>query len=233
MKNKVIFFTIFAVLGLLALQVPINYLTGAKVKFTLFDLFAPVSAGFLGTPLGVAAVATMQLVNLAFHGFTNIDSSNILKLVATLRIVPMAFGVWYFAHAASKTSSKKLLIVPLLAIVAFNLHPFGRGAWVYSMFWLIPLLVWPFRSKSIIARSLGSTFTAHSVGGAMWIWAFNLPSAVWLGMIPVVALERSIFALGMSASYILFNNVFTFLNAKKILPSGLNLSKKHLIKKSS
>jgi hypothetical protein len=229
-RNRILFVLFFVVLGFVALQIPVNTLAGSRVKFTLFDLFAPISGAFLGTGLGVISVLAMQLSNLAFHGFGVVDNSSILKLVATLRIVPMMFGVWFFAHAASARASQKMLIVPLLSIIIFNLHPIGRTAWVYSMFWLIPFLVWPFCKKSLVARSLGSTFTAHSVGGAIWIWAFNLPQAAWISLIPVTAMERSIFALGISASYILMNNILAYLSIWKLLPSGITYNKKYLFK---
>lgn len=218
-KNKTFFLFLFIVLGFVALQIPINTLAGSRVKFTLFDLFAPIAGAFLGTFLGIISVLAMQIVNLALHGFSNIDKGSLIRLLPTL------FGVWFFAKKEGK-----LLIVPALSIIAFNLHPVGRAVWFYSLFWLIPFLVWPFRERFLILRSLGATFTAHSVGGAIWIWAFNLPAAVWIGLIPVVILERSIFALGISASYILMNNILAYLSFKKLLPTGISVDKKYLYK---
>jgi len=81
-----------------------------------------------------------------------------------------------------------------------------------------------------VLRSLGATFTAHAVGGAIWIWVFNLPAAVWISLIPVVIMERGIFALGISASYILMNNVLAYLSSKKLIPIGITLDKKYLLK---
>lgn len=225
MKSKLVFVLFFVVLGLIALQIPVNTLEGSNVKFTLFDLLAPASGAFLGTPFGIIAVLTMQAGNLLFHGSSSINNDSILKLIATLRFLPLIFGVWFFSKKEGK-----LLIVPALSIIAFNLHPVGRTVWFYSLFWLIPFLVWPFRDRFLLARSLGATMTSHAVGGAVWIWAFNLPANVWISLIPVVILERSIFALGISASYILMNNVLGYLSAKKLLPAGVNYNKKYLLK---
>ena len=172
----------------------------------------------------------MQLFNLIIHGFTNIDNSSILKLAATLRFLPMAFGVWYFASAQKKAGNSKLiLLIPLLSIIIFNLHPVGRTVWFYSLFWFIPLLVWSFRQRFLVARSLGSTFTAHAVGGAVWIWAFNLPAGVWISLIPVVILERTIFALGISASYIFLNNILALLAKNRILTGVFSFDKKYVL----
>lgn len=222
MKNKLFFVLFFIVIGFIALQIPINTLEGSKVKFTLFDLFAPISGAFLGTPIGVVSVLLMQVGNLLFHGFSSVNNDSILKLIATLRFLPLVFGVWFFAKKEGK-----LLVVPALAIIAFNLHPIGRTVWFYSLFWVIPFLVWPFRDRFLLARSLGSTMTAHAVGGAVWIWAFNLPANIWISLIPVVILERSIFTLGISASYILMNNILGYLSAKRLMPRGITFDQKY------
>src|SRR3990167_3184909 len=230
-KSRICFLIFFIVVGYIALQIPVNVLVGAKVKFTLFDLFSPISGAFLGSSLGIFAVVVMQLFNLIIHGFTNIDNSSILKLAATLRFLPMAFGVWFFALSKKKTGNSKLiLLIPLLSIMIFNLHPVGRTVWFYSLFWFIPLLAWPLRQRFLVARSLGSTFTAHAIGGAVWIWAFNLPANVWISLIPVVALERGIFALGISASYLIFNNVLALLSKNRILAGVLSFDKKYVLR---
>src|SRR3990170_2631498 len=105
-KSRIWFLLFFIVVGFIALQIPINVLVGAKVKFTLFDLFAPISGAFLGSPLGIFAVVVMQMVNLIIHGFTNIDNSSILKFAATLRFLPLIFGVWYFSLSFKGVSLK-------------------------------------------------------------------------------------------------------------------------------
>jgi len=206
-------------LGFIALQIPFRNIVGSQVNFTLFDWFAPISGAFLGTGLGVISVLAMQIANLVFHGAGSIDKASIIRLFPTL------FGVWFFAR-----KDRWQLVVPAAAIILFNVHPFGRAAWAYSMFWLIPFLVWPFREKFLVAKSLGTTFTIHSVGSVAWLWAFNLPANVWISLIPVVILERSIFALGMSAAYLLTNNVLGFLSTKKLLPSGIKVAKNYFLK---
>lgn len=67
-------------------------------------------------------------------------------------------------------------------------------------------------------RSLGATFTAHAVGGAAWIWAFNLPASVWQGLIPVVISERLLFAAGIAATFVLTKKVLTLLARYHVLP---------------
>lgn len=219
MKKKLVFIVLFVVLGLIALQIPFSQIQGSKVNFTLFDLFAPISGAFLGTGLGIVSVFLMQLVNLFFHGISEVGTASVIRLFPTL------FGVWFFAK-----KDRRSLLIPILAIIAFNLHPIGRSVWFFSLFWTIPLLAWPLRERFLVLRSLGATFTIHAVGSTAWLWAFNLPANVWISLIPQVILERSIFALGISASYILMNNVLGFLVAKKILPAGVKIAKRYLLR---
>lgn len=232
--NKTLFWLVFVILGIIALQIPVNVLEGAKVKFTLFDLFAPITGAFLGSVVGVFAVLLMQAFNLVIHGFSGVQPDSTLKLIATLRFLPLVFGVLYFSAPVMRDSLKGsrslLLIVPLLSIIAFVMHPIGRTVWYYSLFWLIPIVVWPIRGRFLLARALGSTFTAHAVGGAVWIWAFNLPAAVWISLIPVVALERAIFALGICASYVLMNNVLSYLSSIRLIDESFKIDKKYVLK---
>lgn len=205
-KRNILFITIFAALGLLALQVPFTQLVGSKVKFTLFDFFGPIATGFIGTVPGVIAVFLMQFVNFLIHGAEVVDTGTII------RFFPMLFAAWYFGH-----KSKFNWIVPLVAIIAFVAHPIGRTVPYFAAFWLIPMAMYFLRERFLLARALGATFSAHAVGGALWIWVFALPKAVWVGLIPVVAVERALFAVGIAVMYVVLNNVLAFLVKKRVV----------------
>lgn len=207
-REKLIALSVFVVLGIIALQIPVNNLAGSGARFTLFDLVAPTAGAFLGSWFGVIAVFLMGAFNLLLGG--TLDKGTIIRLF------PVLFGVWFFAKR-----DVKFLIVPVLAMISFNLNEIGRSVWYYSLFWTIPVIVFPIVKKSLVARALASTFVAHSVGGAIWIWAFNMPATVWQGLIPVVAIERGIMTLGICSSYVLMNNALVYLKNKKLLPSVL------------
>jgi len=216
-KEQALFLVAFAVVGFILLQIPVNVLAGSKVKFTLYDLFAPMSGAIVGSPLGIISALAIQVVNIAVHGIA-VDRGVLIRLFPTL------FAIWYFSK-----SDKKQLLIPVLAIISFNLNPVGRSVWYYSMFWLIPLIAYPFKSRFLILRALGATFTAHAVGGAVWIWAFHLPAPVWQGLVPVVIMERAIFALGISASFIFSNNLLVLVSKTKLLTAGFSLDRKYLL----
>ncbi len=218
-KKQIYFTIIFITLGLVALQVPLTHLVGSKAQFTVFDSFAPIAGGFFGSSFGAVAVLLMQLINFLIHGFKILDSGTIVRLFPTM------FAVVYFAK-----KRKFNLIVPLLAIVAFNLHPIGRSVWYYSLYWLIPVICYFFQERFLLARSLGATFTAHAVGGALWIYTFGLPKAVWISLIPIVAIERLVFAFGIAGMYVVFNNVLNFINERNLIVYQFPVNQKYVLK---
>ncbi len=203
-REHVLFIALFTIIGLVALQVPLTQLVGSKVKFTLYDLFAPIAPAFIGTVPGIIAVFLMQLINFFINGAHVVDAGTII------RFFPMLFAALYFSK-----KSYWNIIVPAIAMIAFIAHPIGRTVWYFSLYWVIPMVAYVFRDRWIFARSLGATFSAHAVGGAAWIYAFNLPAKVWIGLIPVVAMERFVFAVGIAAMYVVVNNLLAYLRKKQ------------------
>ncbi len=217
-RKNTLFVVIFVVLGFIALQIPVAQLEGSKAKFMVYDAFAPVAGAFIGTLPGVVAVFLVQFVNFLANGAIVEDVGTII------RFLPMLFAVLYFAR-----KGKLNLIIPVLAIIAFVAHPIGRTVWYFALFWTIPIIAYFFQNRFLLARALGATFTAHAVGGALWIWAFALPAKVWISLIPIVALERGFFALGICASFLLVNNILALLEKKNILNLGFLINQKYLL----
>ncbi|MBM3283411.1 hypothetical protein FJY90_04110 [Candidatus Gottesmanbacteria bacterium] len=216
-QQAVISVVLFSIIGLIALQIPFSRILGSGVKFTLFDFFAPSVGAFLGTIPGVISVLLMQVGNIILHG------GKIQDISVLIRLLPTLFAVVYFAKKRAFN-----VMVPLIAIVAFNLHPIGRSAWQYSLFWLIPIAAHFFR-RNLFARSLGATFAAHCVGSTLWVWAFGLSREMWLALIPQTAMERVLMATGISISYIFLTNVAGALSKHGIFPLSFHLEKRYLI----
>jgi len=216
-KKNVLFIIIFVILGFIALQIPVAQLAGSKVKFTIYDAFAPVAGSFIGSIPGVIAVFLIQFFNFLVHEAQIEDAGTII------RFFPMLFAVLYFSK-----KGKINLIVPALAITAFIAHPIGRTVWYFPLFWLIPIVTHFFRDRFLLARALGATFTAHAVGGALWIWVFALPAPVWNSLIPVVIAERLLLAFGICGSFILVNNLLGFLEKRRLLNLGFYIDQRYL-----
>lgn len=217
-KKNLLFIAIFAIAGFITLQIPITQLAGSKAKFTVFDAFAPIAGSFIGTIPGVIAVFLMQFFNFLAHGAHIEDAGTII------RFLPMLLAALYFAK-----KGKFNLIIPAIAIVTFLAHPIGRTVWYFSFFWTIPMVAYFLHDRFLFARALGATLSAHAVGGALWIWTFSLPPAVWNSLIPVVAIERLLFALGITASFVLVNNLLYLLENKHLLNLGFHINSKYLI----
>jgi len=217
-KRNLLFIAIFAVVGFVALQIPVAKLAGSKATFTVYDAFAPIAPAFIGSIPGIIAVFLMQSFNFLTHGAHIEDAGTII------RFFPMLFAALYFAR-----KDKFNLIVPALAIIAFVVHPIGRSVWYFTLFWTIPIIAYFLRDRFLLARALGATFTAHAVGGALWIWTFSLPATVWISLIPTVAVERMLFALGIVSSFVLVNNLLYVLEKTHILNLGFLINQKYLI----
>ena len=182
------------------MQVPFSKLIGVEnLKFNLFDFYGPIAGAFTGSVWGLFLVVAMQITNWAFHGFQT-DAGTII------RFFPVMLAVLYFARKSSW-----ILIIPGLSMIAFWLHPEGRQVWYYALYWTIPFFMYFLRDRFIFARALGATFVQHGVGSVLWIWVFNMKAQLWIGLIPVVWMERGLMAIGITITYIAFNFLLSLL----------------------
>jgi len=224
--KRMIFIAIFTLLVFVGKKINFSPLVGAENQFfTLFQFFGPIAGAFLGPLFGVIAIAFAELIDFFIVGKE-------ATLINVLRLTPMLFAAYYFG---SKKKNLNIL-VPVIAIIAFIIHPVGREVWFFSLFWTIPIIAKLLPSKysnSIMARSLGATFTAHAVGGAFWIWTIPMESGQWIALIPIVIYERLLFAGGIMISYVAFNALLDrIINKLKIsIPTDiLRINKKFTLK---
>ena len=168
--------------------------------FTLFQFFAPVAGGFLGSIAGAVVVLASQAVDFILVGKE-------LSFLNIARLSTLVVAAWYFGTNAKQ---KYAAIIPFAAIVLFVIHPVGMQAWYYAvMFWSIPILAKFFYSENLFAKSLGATMTAHAVGGVLWLYALPSTPEFWAGLIPIVVYERFLFASGIAVSFIAVNALFS------------------------
>lgn len=110
--------------------------------------------------------------------------------------IPGLFASAYWAH--NHWSIR--LAVPLMCMALFIAHPVGMYAAPYTLYWLIPVALY-FMRTTIFTQALGSTMTAHAVGSVLWIYTIPMSIEQWYGLIPVVAVERLLFATGMVVAH--------------------------------
>ena len=232
--RKTIFLVIFSVLAIFAMNINFSRLTGTENQFfTVFQFFGPIVGAFLGPFIGILAVLLAEVGNMLIFGKS-------FTLLSVLRLLPMLFATYYFATRKDKLnlrswSSWATIIIPLIAIATFITHPVGRTVWFFSLFWTIPIIITllpPVYSNNPWLKGLGATFTAHAIGGAIWIWTVPMTTEAWILLIPVVAYERFLFALGIGASYILFNTLLDKVD-EKLRSNAINVDPEHVIGKRS
>jgi len=145
----------------------------------------------------------------AVSGFTGVLSFFGISMLVRAVIAPFslfklfAFHVPGMVAAISWIEEYKAVrvIIPAVCMAAFIMHPVGSEAWLYTLYWLIPIIVYFMGNTHILAQALSSTFIAHAVGSTIWLYADPMVPSVWLALIPVVALERLLFAFGMTGLY--------------------------------
>ena len=216
-SKKLAFILLFSALSLLFYQFNFSEIVGAESKayFTLFQFIGPIGGGIISPLGGALSVLVVEITNFFFTG-------KALDPIIIVRFLPMVFAALYFGSKRKASG-----FVALACMLLFWLHPIGNQAWFYALYWLIPLGA-TFYRHNLFARSLGATFTAHSIGSVAFLYAFNLPAEIWIGLIPIVAFERLMFAAGISVSYYAVNTVLNAFSSKVDF-SFLNIEKKYAL----
>ncbi|MEM0360221.1 MAG: hypothetical protein QXK06_02690 [Candidatus Diapherotrites archaeon] len=218
--KKAAFIAIFAVLSFVFAGINFSPLLGAQNQsFTYFQFFAPTTGFFLGPLAGAISVLAAQSAMLVSKG----DFS----WFSIARLLPMLFAAYYFGAKNRKT----IAFIPIACMAFFIAHPVGMQSWFYTLFWLIPLAA-ALRKENLFLKSLGATFTAHAIGATAFIYLVPSTPALWAMLVPVTAIERFVFACGISLSFIAFNTVLSWIEEKMPL-KHINLDKSHVVKLSA
>lgn len=117
--------------------------------------------------------------------------------------IPTLLQIFYIYLSFSKNNFIKkshlsqifLALICITCIILFALHPIGSQASLYTMFWIIPIINSLFNHKNFFLHTLSGTLLSHAVGSVIWIYFKNsLTPAIWIGLIPVVFVERLLIA---------------------------------------
>lgn len=96
-------------------------------------------------------------------------------------------------------------ILPLSCFTLFIMHPIGSHALLYACYWLIPPVIYCVKlyklHDNIFLEALGITFITHAVGSIIWLYAVPMAAEQWLTLIPIVIIERLLFALVSAGAY--------------------------------
>lgn len=137
---------------------------------------------------------------------------------------PVGRQVWFFSlfwtipvlmKAFDGKFSEKLIVGAVLlamGIIMYIVQPAFRAWWFILA--LIGIIALAYKFSSISSKSLGATFTAHAVGGAMWNYIVPMTKAAWISLIPIVIFERLLFAGGIAVAFVAINSLLDKLDAK-------------------
>ena len=178
-----LFFLLSRLTGLLKL----SFMVGSYVLFfSAVNCTVPLAGAFCGMGGSTMLFGLAILARVVFYG-------GLLPLSYLVHFVPGLCAGYYWG---SRSAWVRLLI-PILCMAFFLVHPVGSAAWLYSLYWLIPIALYFLDSDHIFLTALGSTFTAHAVGSVIWLYTVPMDAGAWLALIPVVLIERLLFATGM------------------------------------
>jgi len=206
MEKKIklgIFLLLFAVLSLVFYNINLTYVVGAdEQSFTLFQFIGPVGAAFVNPLLAVVMILGVEGVQkVLINDFT-------FSAFSVARFLPMLAAAYYFGVV--KKNKRVGFVIPVLGMLLFWMHPIGAQAWGYALLWLIPIVATVFAEKHLFLRSLGATFQAHVVGSVAFLYTIGMPAEAWWALIPIVLVERGMFAAGISLTYITFSSVLEY-----------------------
>ena len=171
----------------------IQYIMGSKLAFfSAINIFGPLS-GLGGLYGSCALLVAYSMRHIVLHGL-----SFTLGSLLTAYHIPtlLASLYWAMPHVLIRMG------IPLVSIVLFIVHPIGGQAWYYALYWLIPITLHMLPKRaSLFTQALGSTFIAHGAGSVIWLYIMPTTPAFWVALLPLVAVERLLFASGMTLTY--------------------------------
>lgn len=177
---------------------------GQLLNFSLRHAITPL----LGIWGGAYSVGILFLGKSLVHVCTALGSRLLLAWH-----LPTLCGTLYFSLLKKDSFCTRLVaaLPAVSCIILFWLHPVGRQAALYPLYWLIPAAVALTNRRSFFLQALGSTFTAHAIGSVLWLYGgLLLAPAAWTALIPIVALERFGFACFMTAIFYAINSFTTW-----------------------
>lgn len=209
MENKIklgIFLVLFSVLSFAFYHVELSYIVGSQEQsFTMFQFAGPVGGGIMGPGIGALSAVAVDFASKILLGKMSWD------LVGFIRLFTVAAAAVCFGMVREKKWAG--IAIPVAGMALFWANPVGAEAWGYALLWLIPVAA-SLLANNLFMRSLASTFQAHVVGSLAFLYFVGMPAAAWWALIPLVLVERGLFAAGMSVTYVSLNSIISFVQGR-------------------
>jgi hypothetical protein len=174
-------------------------LSSIKMSYIIGSYFSFFSAANIMLPLtGLSGGAMAVFAIVLFRIAKMIAIGNINPWSFLVHGLPGIGAALYFVPAYAFIMR---LLIPAACILLFIAHPVGFQAAAYTLFWFIPMVIYFSKTNYLFFHALSSTFVAHAVGSVIWLYTVPMAAAVWLDLIPLVLVERTVYALGMVLVY--------------------------------
>ncbi|OGB97601.1 hypothetical protein A3F06_03660 [candidate division TM6 bacterium RIFCSPHIGHO2_12_FULL_36_22] len=183
--------TISTCLGFeLAKQIKCSMIIGSQTMF--FSAGSMVAPLFGNNPRTLWVFGLFIALKAIFMSYFMTQPINLLLLYH----IPLFIAAAFFAPR-----SKWLITAFFIATMgAFIFNPIGGQAWIYALLWIIPMLANLFFT-GLFVRALRSTFAAHAIGSLIHLYTMPMAAGLWISIIPVVLVERLLFACGIMIVY--------------------------------
>ena len=192
----------------LAGLIKVSFLVGSQmIWFSASNSVLPLSGAFGGVMGSGLVFLIRQLLHFIF--FKTVSLSFLAFCVPGL----CASLYWATHHYAVR------LLLPIACMGLFIIHPVGAQAFLYSLYWLIPVVLYFIPQRSLFLQALGSTFVAHAVGSVIWLYTVPMTAGMWIALIPIVLFERIAFALGMVIAHRMLSFIFGSIDSASIFYS--------------
>lgn len=184
MKNSRVFlFYPFVKLGSC---LKVSYILGSYAAFfSGANLMLPLAGRWFGLQGSLVVCGFSSAVHLFFGSFS--------PFIFLAHILPGFCA----SCAMAKNNLFIRVVLPISCMLLFIAHPVGLYATPYTFYWLIPIVFYFVKKQSLFTDALSATFIAHAVGSVCWLYAKPMTGAAWYTLIPLIAIERLCFAVGM------------------------------------
>lgn len=198
--NKILAFLVSFLMICFAHMIPISYIVGSYGSF------------FSATTIAAVLISKYSsLWSLVLFLFHLKKCSFIHFLYFLIKRMPLFFSAWSYKSGHVMVE----IFIPLFCMILFMLHPIGACAWLYTTYWLIPLLLHFNKNKNLFLKALSAVFVAHSVGSVIWLYTHEMQSEIWLNLIPVVAIERFLMAITITVFDIMTQKIIIYFKNKQ------------------
>jgi len=186
-------------LATLVAFLPFNYIIGSRLAcFSYSSMAIPA----LGSQYSLLYVILYFLTKGLF-AFS-------FPYLFVFRRLPLFFAAIALKNKNIMTS----IMIPVTAMTLFCMHPVGGQAFYYSFYWIVPMVIYFIKQDSICSRALSASFVAHAIGSIVWLYTGSIPVEAWTVLMPIVIVERVIFAAGMVGFTYLFKCIDSFVQSK-------------------